>query len=115
MVPVARFVAERAKGGALRFGHLVVPEEQAADLLQPDRLHPNLRGSASLALLALDSLAGGDDDLSTGLARWDVAEVAERVRLARSPEREGEAPREPEHREKTPERSPERERAGTLR
>jgi hypothetical protein len=56
IVPLAELLGALARGEELRIGALEYGADEAAALLQRDRLHPTREGLLALALLALESL-----------------------------------------------------------
>jgi hypothetical protein len=79
LVPVAEFAERAGSDGGFKLGGLTLDAEQAARLLQADRLHPTAFGTASLVVLALDRLAAANTDVRRDELLLNPRELADRV------------------------------------
>jgi hypothetical protein len=95
IVPLAGFMRAVAAHEALTVhGHILSGGATAA-LLQPDRLHPNQRGCALLAISILDTFLAAQPGLEVSQVRWDTDEVLQAAKSipTRSPEPAEDGPR----------------------
>jgi hypothetical protein len=75
IMPLAAFMHNVIADRALTLHSHELPAGQTRSLLQGDRLHPNPRGAAVLALGVLDALSAKQSAFPASTIRWDLAEV----------------------------------------
>ena len=89
VVPLAAFLEKvNARAAVELRGRTYGGEEEP--LLQRDLLHPNVLGTAVLALFALDALVEARTDLAASAVRWDARAIAAELLPAEEPVGAGE-------------------------
>lgn len=86
-VPLADFVSRLQNGRELELRDMRWSKEESGRLLQKDLLHPSVEGTAALALLSLDALVRGREEVSPEDVAWKVETVVAGVREVTEPER----------------------------
>lgn len=111
-VPLADFVARLQTGRDLELRGQRWSKDESGRLLQRDLLHPSVEGTAAMALLALDALERGREEVAPDDVKWKVDEVVEGVMETTRPAREARRAKRAAREERMRKRKQEREGDG---
>ena len=75
LVPLAEFMRATKANAQIKIHDTVLPAGTTRALLQPDGLHPNVRGAKVLSLGILDALVKSQKKFPAKDVRWTVADI----------------------------------------
>lgn len=95
LVPLSEFVAKIHSGEKLEVrGNTFGGKDALATLMQPDLLHPTLRGTIGVWILAADRLVAAKPEIPADAFLWNAEELRQRVWNAKEQARRERAERE---------------------
>jgi hypothetical protein len=100
VVPLSKFVADLLAGREIAVRGNRWPAGSKATLLQPDWLHPTLRGAVALWIVAIDRLVAAHPEFDERSFHWDAETIRQRLWAAKEKDRAAQAAREARLQEK---------------